>query len=122
MGKRRNTAKTGDKAIYKSRAPANQAGHATKHDDDDDDDPMYSKVDRFHNKRDEEFLKLDGNQSDSESEEEREAVMDLGIGGEESASEESDSSEEEEVGRGREQDEESSSEDEEWYAGRTIPR
>ena len=76
---------------------------------------MYSKVDRFHNKRDEEFLKLDGNQSDSESEEEREAVMDLGIGGEDSASGESDSSEEE-VGRPGKQDDESSSEDEEEVA------
>jgi U3 small nucleolar RNA-associated protein 3 len=76
MGKRRNTAKTGDKGIYKAR---NQNDEQVKADVDDD--PMYTKVDRFHNERDE-FLKLDAQDSSPEdSEEEKEAVMDLGIGG-----------------------------------------
>jgi U3 small nucleolar RNA-associated protein 3 len=91
MGKRRNTAKTGDKKLYKSRFEELPSKG------DDKDDPMYGKVDKFHNKRDEEFLKLgDAEESDSDGEDKVEAVMDLGAGGESSNEEEESSSEEEE--------------------------
>lgn len=97
MGKRRNTAKTGDKKIYKAReqqASSLSAAHRKRNDSDDD--AMYSKVDRFHNER--EFIHLnadDGNntnnKSDSDSDEEQvEAVMDLGVGGDESSSDDDD--------------------------------
>ena len=84
MGKRRKTAKTGDKALYKQRETA-IVGH-----DDDDNDQIYSKVDRFHNER-EEFLKLDQNEDDPESEEElqEEAVLDLAVGDESSSDDDS---------------------------------
>ncbi|GAX09817.1 hypothetical protein FisN_11Lh208 [Fistulifera solaris] len=79
MGKRRNTAKTGDKAVSgKGKKQTLERKNAR---DDDDDDPMYTKVDRYHNQKEEEFMKLDYVQSDSEEEEEKEAVMDLGLGG-----------------------------------------
>lgn len=78
MGKRRNTAKTGDRAA--SGKGKKQPVERTNRGDDDDDDPMYTKVDRYHNQKEEEFMKLDNAQSDSE-EEEKEAIMDLGLGG-----------------------------------------
>lgn len=97
MGKRRNTAKTGDKALYKSRSVSTSTRN------DSDDDGMYNAVDRFHNKRDEEFLKLDaaGNSSSEEEEDDgisgRQGVLNLG-GGESSSdsSSENDSSSEDE--------------------------
>lgn len=90
MGKRRKTAKTGDKALYKSRLNVSGGG-ATQ----SDDDGMYNAVDRFHNRLDEEaFLKLDAGVGDSEEDEDeddgisgREGVLDLG-GGESSSEEE----------------------------------
>jgi U3 small nucleolar RNA-associated protein 3 len=94
MGKRRKTAKTGDKALYKSRLDVRvSGGGATQRQSDDD--GMYNAVDRFHNRRDEEdFLKLDAGGGDSEEDEDkddgisgREGVLDLG-GGENSSEEE----------------------------------
>jgi U3 small nucleolar RNA-associated protein 3 len=86
MGKKRNTAKTGDSAIYKGRN--NVIKDPVK---DDDNDPMFNRIDRFHNAKEEEFLKLDAGDNESESDdgEKEEGVMDLGIGGE--SSDESDS-------------------------------
>jgi U3 small nucleolar RNA-associated protein 3 len=95
MGKKRNTAKTGDSAIYKGRN--NVAKDEVK---DADDDVMYDRVDRFHNEKEEEFLKLDGPANDSESDgEKEEGVMDLGIGGESSDESDHDSDEEQDVVR-----------------------
>jgi len=87
MGKRRKTAKTGDKALYKSRP--NQTTTNTA--DNSDDDAMHNAVDRFHNRQD--FLKLDAGGGSSESEDDgisgREGVLNLG-GGESSSSEDED--------------------------------
>ena len=83
MGKRRNTAKTGDKALYKGRG--GYGSNITESDPvDKDDDPMYNEVDRFHNKRDEEFLDLDkkrlGDDDDDDIDDGvRESVLDLGV-------------------------------------------
>ena len=92
MGKsrRRQTAKTGDKGIYKKRDDASDKKK------NDDDDPMYDKVDQFHNEQD--FLKLDRDEhSESEDEIDRqEAVMNLGVGGESSDDDDDDSSSDEE--------------------------
>jgi U3 small nucleolar RNA-associated protein 3 len=96
MGKKRNTAKTGDSAIYKGR------DNVVKDDvKDADQDEMYDRVDRFHNAKEEEFLKLDGPAAeDSEDDgEKEEGVMDLGVGGESSDESSNDSDEEEEVVR-----------------------
>jgi U3 small nucleolar RNA-associated protein 3 len=90
MGKRRNTAKTGDKALYKSRPNVSGGGTANS-----DDDGMYNAVDRFHNRREEQdFLKLDAGGADSEEDFDdgisgREGVLDLG-GGESSSEEKGD--------------------------------
>jgi hypothetical protein len=78
MGKRRNTAKTGDKAVS---GKGKKQSFERTNESDDDDDPMYTKVDRYHNQKEEEFMKLDNAQCDSEEDEEKEAVMDLGLGG-----------------------------------------
>ena len=80
-GRRRQTAKTGDKGLYKKRELANRETHA-KNAADNDDDPMYDEVDRFHNQQD--FVKFQENEeSESENEiDKQEAVMDLAIGGE----------------------------------------
>lgn len=98
-GKRRkHTAKTGDKALYKSRPVSHTS---SKDDNSDDDDRMYNAVDRFHNGQ-EEFLKLDAGNSSSEEEEDdgisgREAVLNLdGVESGSSSSSEDDSSVEEE--------------------------
>lgn len=98
MGKRRNTAKTGDKALYNSRSQQAQAGGGgsgkTK-----DDDPLYGAADRFHNERDGDFIRLGdggggGRGSDDEEERallgNREAVLDLGAGGETSDEDDND--------------------------------
>jgi U3 small nucleolar RNA-associated protein 3 len=90
MGKRRNTAKTGDKALYKSRPNVSGGGAANI-----DDDGMYNAVDRFHNRREQqEFVKLDAGGADIEEDYDdgisgREGVLDLG-GGESSSDEEED--------------------------------
>ena len=79
MGKRRKTAKTGDKALYKS--GGRQIGKSSSS---ANDDPMFDEVEAFHNKRDEDFLRLDadGNSSDEGDPDDgisrQEAVMDLG--------------------------------------------
>lgn len=91
MGKRRQTAKTGDKALYKSRPSA-----TTTNNNSDDDDAMYNAVDRFHHRQD--FLKLDaGGASSSESEDDgisgRQPIMD--IGGDTSSENDSDGDESE---------------------------
>ena len=101
MGRRsRHSAKSGDQAIYKSRESQEDDNNR----DGSDDDEMYNEVDRFHNRKEEEFLQLDGNDDDddgSSSEDDgvtkgREGVFDLGVGGS-SDEDESDDEEEEEV-------------------------
>jgi U3 small nucleolar RNA-associated protein 3 len=122
MGKRK-TAKTGDKALYGSREElANQARNKRRS---DKDDPMYDEVDRFHNDKDESFIRLteeDRQNSDDEDEDlagNTHNVLDLGAGG--TSSEEDDdggddesSSDEEEDNRhsNRKVETHSSSEDE----------
>jgi U3 small nucleolar RNA-associated protein 3 len=96
MGKKRNTAKTGDQALYKGRDNVIKDPPDVE---DDDNDPMYNRVDRFHNAREEEFLKLDrttGDDSEDDGEKE-EAVMDLGVGGESSDESSHDSDGEDDV-------------------------
>jgi len=106
MGKGRHRAKTGDKALYKARS---KLENRQKSRNDDDDDPMYNEIDRFHNARDEEFLRFDQDEADQESDsDEEEAVMDLGIGGESS---EENESEEEEDAQDRQLEETSSSDE-----------
>jgi U3 small nucleolar RNA-associated protein 3 len=87
MGKKRQTAKTGDKKLYKSRfADINEAAKPK------DDDNMYNEIDRYHNEKDKEFLRLD-QQPDEEVDDDgyadKEAVMDL-AGGASSSEEEDD--------------------------------
>lgn len=115
MGKRRNTAKTGDQALYRSRTTASTS---TDHDDDED-DRMYNKVDRFHNERD--VIQLDHNDNEASSDDETEAVMDLGVGGgdDESSSEEESDEEDGEDAPGKEPPDTADSDDdddddEEW--------
>ena len=75
MGKRRKTAKTGDKAIYKSR---NVEGNRRITEEESD---LHDKVDHFHLEREKDFLELSQFQNpnhDEDDEENEEAVMDLG--------------------------------------------
>ena len=111
MGRKsRNTAKTGDKAIYKARGSVN----AVQRSEGDDDSNMYGAVDRYHRQKEEEFLKLDQQHDDSESEEEeKEAVMDLGLGGEDDESNRSDSSSSEDDMKDRLDDQDELSSDDE---------
>lgn len=92
MGKRRNTAKTGDKGLYKNR----QQDEDSKPRKGADDDDMYNEVDRFHNEKDEEFLKLDQQPEDDVVEDDgyadKEAVMDLAGGSSSSSSDDDDDS------------------------------
>ena len=94
MGKkRRNTAKTGDKAIYKA-----GASEIAKKANGSDDDAMYSKVDRFYNQRDEEdLIEMSKSQYSDEDEDDKvlyqEGVMDLGAGGMSSDDDDDDESE-----------------------------
>ena len=82
MGKRK-TAKTGDKALYNSREQlANQSNSKKR----SDDDPMYDEVDRFHNEKDQDFLRF-GEQENQNSDDEdadlagnTHSVLDLGAG------------------------------------------
>ena len=115
MGKRRkHTAKTGDKALYKSLPNVSENAAVNS-----DDDTMYNAVDRFHNQRD--FLKLDAGASSSESEEDdgisrREGVLDLAAGESSSSSsseeDDDDGSIDERAAKKHEKDFVSSSEDE----------
>lgn len=98
-GRRRNTARTGDKALYSARnnadgndgssnnviARGRKAQSAAS-----SSSTMYDEIDQYHNDRDENFLRLKADQdSDSEDEKEtvkalmgyQEHVLDLGIGG-----------------------------------------
>lgn len=90
--------------MYKSRTEDHN--HHGGGGDGSDDDAMYDEVDRFHNRKEEEFLQLDGQSDDnddsssSSSEDDgvttgKEGVFDLGVGG--SSDEESDDDEEEEA-------------------------
>mmetsp|Transcript_18867 Transcript_18867/g.43507 ORF Transcript_18867/g.43507 Transcript_18867/m.43507 type:complete len:289 (-) Transcript_18867:430-1296(-) len=98
MGKRK-TAKTGDKALYGSREKlANEASGGSRNKDDDD--PMYDEVDRFHNDRDENFLRLEEEErGDSDDEDKhlagnKHSVLDLGAGGTSSEDDDDSSSDE----------------------------
>lgn len=105
MGKRK-TAKTGDKALYGSRERlANESSGRKKK---SDDDPMYDEVDRFHNDRDNDFIRLGEDEGESSDDEDKDlagnthSVLDLGAGGTSSEEEEDDedsSSDEEEEDR-----------------------
>jgi U3 small nucleolar RNA-associated protein 3 len=89
MGKRRNTAKTGDKAIYGSRqssiVPERNA---------EDDHPMHNEIDRFHNDRDQDYLRLedDGDRLNADQDDDgisgQQGVMDLGARGDSDSSDE----------------------------------
>mmetsp|Transcript_206 Transcript_206/g.348 ORF Transcript_206/g.348 Transcript_206/m.348 type:complete len:1383 (+) Transcript_206:113-4261(+) len=105
MGRRsRHSAKSGDQAMYKSRT--SQEDDDNQRGDGSDDDGMYSEVDRFHNRKEEEFLQLDGqgdddDDSSSSSEDDgvtkgREGVFDLGVGGSSDEDESDDDDDEEE--------------------------
>lgn len=80
MGRKsRNTAKTGDVAIYKSRDDAVSSSSKQK-----DDDNMYNEVERYHNAKDglqDDMLKFDNaNDDDSENDiDQQENVFDLGL-------------------------------------------
>ena len=82
MGKRK-TAKTGDKALYGAREElASQSTGKKK-----DEDPMYDEVDRFHNDKDEDFIRLGEEAAKSSDDEDEDlagnthSVLDLGAGG-----------------------------------------
>jgi len=107
MGKRRNTAKTGDKAIYRGRNLDSSCSSTNiRKNHDTNNDPMFNEIDRFHNEREQEFIRLDGDGDRMDSDYDDHdltgnniAVLDLGAGGGESSSEddEVDSDEEEKV-------------------------
>ena len=79
--RRRHTAKTGDKGIYKQRLVSAQPSAAAE------EDLIYDKVDQFHQQQDEIRLsRLSSHTNDDDDDDEddidkQEAVMDLGIGG-----------------------------------------
>lgn len=114
MGKKRNTAKTGDKSIYASRG--NRESVAQKYVDDDN---MYNDVDRYNNARDDlqdDVLNFDNNDDQSEEEglqNDVENVFDLGIGqsDEESSSDDISTSSSDEVEKHREGEETQNSDD-----------
>ncbi|KAG7362773.1 Sas10 C-terminal domain containing protein [Nitzschia inconspicua] len=100
MGKRRNTAKTGDKALYKGRPKSD--GFSTRANNDDDD--MYNEIDRYHNERDqEEYIGFDGEDNGDNDDKDltgnKESVLDLGIGDDESSDDDDDDSSSTEVHR-----------------------
>lgn len=82
--KRRNTAKTGDQSLYKSRE-AHNALHRAR---DSDDDQTYDRVDRFHNNQDQDYIQVvnpnEKNNSDDDDTVQEEGVMDLGLQDEDS--------------------------------------
>ncbi len=91
--------------MYKSRT--SQDDDHNRGGDGSDDDAMYDEVDRFHNRKEEEFLQLDGQSGDddsgrSSSEDDgvttgKEGVFDLGVGGSSDEDESDDDDEEEEM-------------------------
>jgi U3 small nucleolar RNA-associated protein 3 len=99
MGKKRHTAKTGDKGLYKARSAADESTE-DRSGVNVDDDPMYNEVDRFHNDKDKDFLLFDQNDdNNSESDDvQEEGVMDLGVvdsdGEDDASSDESDGDQE----------------------------
>mmetsp|Transcript_12627 Transcript_12627/g.23678 ORF Transcript_12627/g.23678 Transcript_12627/m.23678 type:complete len:696 (-) Transcript_12627:47-2134(-) len=98
MGKR-NTAKTGDKALYKSRDKLQDDIKSKKIIDDDD---LYNEVDRYNNAKDdleEDMLRFGQREDDSEDDEEGfqnnvEGVFDLGLDQSEDESQNDDSEDE----------------------------
>ena len=84
MGKkRRNTAKTGDSALYKSREDETALSNSRKSKDSDDDD-MFNEVDRFHNQQDavKDILRFDDTKDEDSIDdgiENVENVLDLGM-------------------------------------------
>ena len=109
MGRRsRHSAKTGDQSLYKNRNNNNTSNNQDN--DNSDNDPMYDEVDRYNNKLQEDYLKLDisDNEDDSSEEEDdgittkREGVFDLGMDddeGDSSSDYDNDSSEEDDDDR-----------------------
>ena len=114
-GKRRHTAKTGDKKLYQSRNDT-----VDDNNNNSDDDPMYDHVDRFHNQKDaQEFLKLDGGNDGSSSEDDddglepkHESVLDLALGGE-ASDEDSASSDDENAAKTKKRDDDDDDEESE---------
>lgn len=108
MGKGK-TAKTGDKALYGAREQlANRSANKKK----SDDDRMYDEVDRFHNDRDKDFIRLDEEKNQNSDDEDKDlagnthSVLDLGVGG--TSSEEDDD------------DDDSSSDEEDRYVDKNA--
>ena len=93
MGKRRKTAKTGDRALSRGGRQIEKPNNLSE------DDPMYNDIDNFHNQKDADFLRLDRDDMSSQDGEaddgisRQEAVMDLGaaVDDDESSSESDDS-------------------------------
>lgn len=127
MGKKRHTAKTGDKGLHKStqRSNINDTVNIGDNDNDSDNkDPLYNEVDRFHNEKDKDFLKLDqqdnGDDDDSEGDDVQEdAVMDLGLGdaySEDDEGDDDDDSSDDDNDMGTKNDEEEDDDDDEEEA------
>ena len=95
MGKKRNTVKTGDKGLYKSRSTA--SGGPKRRNKVPHDDNLYDEIDRHHNHQ-EDLIRLDNNNGEDDLEDDgyanKEAVMDLAGGSSSSSSSEEDSEEE----------------------------
>jgi U3 small nucleolar RNA-associated protein 3 len=97
MGKRRNTAKTGDKAIYKGRSPKHDVSKKRRIGADHDDN-IYNEIDRFHHEREqEEFIRFGDAENDGDDDHDdkdlignKEAVLDLGVGGDINSSDDED--------------------------------
>lgn len=87
MGKKRNTAKTGDKALYNSRGKDQDARNKNNKSDDDANNRMYNEIDRFHNEQDQNFIRLGAEEEDNDDDEDKDlagnqiSVLDLGAGG-----------------------------------------
>jgi U3 small nucleolar RNA-associated protein 3 len=97
MGKKRNTVKTGDKGLYKSRSAASggpKGRNKVPHDDN-----MYDEIDRHHNHQ-EDLIRLDNDNGEDDLEDDgyanKEAVMDLAGGSSSSSSSSSEEDSEEE--------------------------
>jgi U3 small nucleolar RNA-associated protein 3 len=102
-GRRRNTAKTGDKALYAKRS--NQEGSKGRSKDEDAmdaDDDMYDRVDRYHNRLEQDFLRLDGKEGEDSDDDDNDdgnynnvlPVMNLGIGASDDDEDDEDSDDE----------------------------
>jgi U3 small nucleolar RNA-associated protein 3 len=94
MGKKRNSAKTGDQALYKNRDATTASKKSQDH------DAMFNEVDRYHNQKEEQFLKLDATDTASEDDDgitKTENVLDLGLA--DSSEEEDDDSSQDDDGQ-----------------------